>query len=146
MKTKERILHALIFEAIALTLLIILATLLPGQDALAMTGLAVTLSLIAMAWNYVYNLFFDRFFTGDRLKRTFKLRLAHGLGFEAGMIIASFPVIMWVTKMSFWTVLVLDFGAVIFFIIYAIAFNWAYDVLKHKYWTKASLASQSDAT
>ncbi len=145
MKTKERILHALLFEAIALTLLVILATMLPGQDASAMTGLAIALSVIAMAWNYVYNLIFDRFFTGDRLKRSLKLRLGHGLGFEAGMILASFPVIMWVTKMSFWTVLVLDFGAVIFFIIYAIAFNWAYDVLKHKYWTKASLVNQSDA-
>lgn len=145
MKTKERIFHALLFEAIALTLLVIIAMTVPGQNATAMTGLAVALSLIAMAWNYLYNLIFDRFFTGDRIKRSFKLRLAHGLGFEAGMIVASFPVIMWVTKMSFWTVLVLDIGAVIFFILYAMAFNWAYDVLKHKYWPKASLASQSDA-
>ena len=145
MKTKERIFHAALFEAIALILLISLASLLPGQDTAAMTGLAIALSLIAMSWNYVYNLIFDRFFKGDRIKRSFKLRLGHGLGFEAGMILASFPVIMWVTKMSFWTVFILDIGAVVFFIIYAITYNWAYDVIKHKYWPKQPLAPQSDA-
>ena len=136
MKTKERIFHALLFEALALILLISLASLLPGQETAAMTGLAISLSVIAMAWNYIYNLIFDRFCPGDRLKRSFKLRLGHGLGFEAGMILASFPVIMWVTKMSFWTVFVLDIGAVVFFIIYAIAYNWAYDVIKEKFWPK----------
>lgn len=145
MKTKERIFHALLFEAIALVLLVGLATMIPGQKASTMTGLAIGLSLIAMAWNYVYNLIFDRFFTGDRLKRSFKLRLGHGLGFEAGMIVVSFPVIMWITKMSFWTVLVVDIGAVIFFIIYAIAYNWAYDIIKDKYWPKQPLAQQGDA-
>ncbi|KZM40462.1 membrane protein [Marinomonas sp. SBI22] len=136
MKTKERIFHALLFEALALILLISLASLLPGQETSAMTGLAIALSVIAMAWNYIYNVIFDRFFPGDRLERSFKLRLGHGLGFEGGMILASFPVIMWVTKMSFWTVFMLDIGAVVFFIIYAIAYNWAYDVIKHKYWPK----------
>lgn len=145
MKTKERLFHALLFEAIALTLLITIAMMLPGQKALDMTGLAVALSLIAMAWNYAYNLMFDRFFTGERLKRSFKLRLGHGLGFEAGMIIASFPLIMWVTQLGFWAVFALDIGAVIFFIIYAIAYNWAYDIIKHKYWPTAPLTTQSDA-
>lgn len=145
MKTKERIFHALLFEAIALILLVALASLLPGQDTGAMTGLAVALSVIAMSWNYLYNLIFDRIFTGNRIDRSFKLRLAHGLGFEAGMIIASFPIIMWVTKMSFWTVLVLDIGAVVFFIVYAIAYNWAYDVIKDKYWPNQGLTSQGDA-
>ena len=47
--------------------------------------------------------------------------------------------------MSFWTVLVVDIGAVIFFIIYAIAYNWAYDIIKDKYWPKQPLAQQGDA-
>ena len=144
MKAKERIFHAALFEVIALILLISLATLLPGQDTSTMTGLAIGLSVIAMVWNYIYNLIFDRIFQGERIKRSFKLRIAHGLGFEVGMIAASFPLIMWVTKMGFWTVLALDLGAVVFFILYAIAYNWAYDVIKHKYWPKP-LTPQGDA-
>jgi len=127
---KERIFHAVLFEMIALVALTLLAVLATDQGAAAMTGLAVGLSLMAMAWNYVFNLGFDRVYGDDRLNRSLKMRIGHGLLFELGMVIFSFPLMMWILQKSFLTILALDIGAVLFFLVYAISFNWAYDVIK----------------
>ncbi|MBL4739650.1 MAG: PACE efflux transporter [Sneathiella sp.] len=137
MQTKERIFHMVLFEVIALSLLALLAVLFTGNDPLSMTGLAVSLSLIAMAWNFIYNIGFDHFAGADRIGRSLAKRIGHGAGFELGMIIFSFPVMMWMLKLDFWSVLMLDIGAVVFFFLYAIAFNWAYDVIRHNYGQRA---------
>ncbi len=135
MSVKERIFHSLLFEVIALFLLAGLAYLITQQDPLKMTGLAVTISLIAMAWNYLFNLGFDRVYGSDRLSRTLMMRIGHGIAFEIGMLVFSFPVIMWVLQLDFWTVLVLDFGAVLFFLVYAVIFNWVYDIVRARYFS-----------
>lgn len=135
MTHKERILHMVLFELVALILMATLATLITGNDASHMAGLALTLSLIAMGWNYIYNYGYDKVFGADRTTRTAKTRIFHGLGFELGMMMLSFPVLMWMLKLDFWTVLVMDIGIVIFFVLYAIGFNWAYDMIRQKVFT-----------
>ena len=112
-----------------------------GEDPLSMTGLAVSLSLIAMAWNYIFNVIFDHYFGSDRYKRGLSLRIGHGLGFELGMIILSFPVIMWTLKLDFLTVLIMDAGAALFFFIYAIIFNGLYDIARNRFMGKQSIVS-----
>jgi uncharacterized membrane protein len=132
MGSKERIFHAVLFELIALVALTLLAVATTDQEAGSMTLLAMILSLIAMAWNYVFNLGFDRVHPGDRLKRSLKVRITHGALFELGMVVFSFPVIMLILQKSFLTVLALDIGVVLFFFVYAIGFNWAYDVVRDR--------------
>lgn len=130
MTMKERIIHMILFEAIALAMFVPLAMLATGNGAGSMTALSVMLSLIAMVWNFIYNWGFDCCFSDDRLSRTFAMRLAHGAGFELGMIVTSFPIIMWMLNLDFLTVLLMDIGAVTFFFFYAIIFNWAYDLIR----------------
>ncbi|WP_022940587.1 PACE efflux transporter [Psychromonas hadalis] len=132
MDIKERILHSLIFEAIALGIMISVAISFTENGLKTMTGLALVLSLIAMCWNYIYNLFFDRVFGTNRIKRSFKMRLGHGLGFELGMIITTLPLIMWVMQVDLWTAFILDLGVVVFFLVYAIIYNWSYDVIRDR--------------
>ncbi|ABV38347.1 conserved hypothetical membrane protein [Shewanella sediminis HAW-EB3] len=132
MNTKERIFHSVLFEAIALVFVITAATVFTDAGAKSATGLAVGLSLIAMCWNYIYNLGFDRIFGYNRIERTFKMRIGHGLGFELGMIFATLPLMMWVLQLDFWTVFVMDIGVVIFFLVYAIVYNWCYDLLRER--------------
>lgn len=133
MTRTERVFHMVLFEALALVLLTVFAVIFTDENALAMGGLAITLSLIAMVWNYAYNLLFDNLFPGDRLARTKRLRLAHGAVFELGMILLSFPVIMWFLELDLMTVLIMDLGFVTFFFVYAIVFNWSYDVLRVRF-------------
>jgi len=127
MSHKERIFHSVLFEVVALLLMMVFAVLFIEGSMAAITGLAVGLSLMAMAWNYIFNIGFDKVFGNDRINRSFKLRLFHGLTFELGMLIVTLPLIMWVLNLSFLTALLMDIGFVLFFLFYAIAFNWAYD-------------------
>ncbi|WP_133407346.1 PACE efflux transporter [Parashewanella tropica] len=133
MTKKERIIHTVLFEAIALTLLTLGAIITTGKDAFSMGGLVVLLTVIAMFWNYGYNLAFDKVVPGNRLSRTKRTRLFHGIGFELGMVILTFPVIMWFLKTDFISVLIMDIGFVTFFFVYAIAFNWLYDIARNRF-------------
>ncbi len=130
-----------LFELVALVLMAGLATYIVGGGAVKMAGLAVSLSLIAMGWNYIYNYGYDKVFGADRSKRTKKTRILHGLGFELGLMLVSFPLLMWVLQLDFWTVLVMDIGIVIFFVLYAIAFNWAYDSIRAQLVARGKVAA-----
>ncbi len=133
MQVRERIFHMVLFELVALVLMAGLAILLLSEhDPFSLTGLAVSLSLIAMGWNYLFNLGFDRIFGDDRINRSLWMRIGHGIAFEAGLIVVTLPMMMWVLEVDFFTALMLDLGAILFFLIYAILFNWAYDLVRHK--------------
>ncbi|WP_019026551.1 PACE efflux transporter [Colwellia piezophila] len=132
MSTQERIFHSILFEVIALSLLIPLGSFFSDLDMSSVTGLAVVLSLTAMCWNYVYNLIFDKHFGTNRIERSFFMRMGHATVFELGLLIVTLPLIMWMFDMDFITALILDIGMIIFFIIYAIVYNWCYDITKHK--------------
>ncbi|MEZ8017383.1 PACE efflux transporter [Vibrio splendidus] len=136
MSHKERMLHMVLFELVALVLMAGLATYIVGGGAVKMAGLAVSLSLIAMGWNYVYNYGYDKIYGADR-----KTRILHGLGFELGLMLVSFPLLTWVLQLDFWTVLVMDIGIVIFFVLYAIAFNWAYDSVRDQLVAKGKVSA-----
>jgi uncharacterized membrane protein len=122
-----------LFELIALIFLTIGAIIITDNEAFSMGGLAILLSFIAMFWNYGYNVAFDKAVPGNRLDRSKNIRLLHGVGFESGMIVISFPVIMWFLKLDFFSVFMMDIGLVAFFFIYAIVFNWLYDISRYSF-------------
>ena len=128
-----------LFEVFALIMMAGLATYITGNGAGEMARLALAMSLIAMAWNYVYNYGYDKIFGADRTKRTKKTRVLHGLGFELGLMTVTLPVLMWVLKLNFLTVLIMDIGLVIFFVLYAIGFNWVYDSVRDYFVTQGKV-------
>lgn len=133
MSTHERIFHSLLFEIIALSLLIPFGSLLSNIEMTSMIGLAVGLSLTAMCWNYVYNLIFDKYFGTNRIDRSLTMRIGHAMAFELGLLIFTLPVIMWMLNMDFISALILDMGMIIFFLVFAITYNWCYDLAKHQF-------------
>lgn len=130
MSVLERVIHMILFEVFAICFLTIFALLLGDRGLGYSTLLAVILSSIAMAWNFSYNWWFDKVFGEDRLLRSFRMRFGHGLGFEIGVTILTFPVIMWFLQAGFWTVLLANLGLILFFFIYAVVFNWIYDLVR----------------
>lgn len=143
MSHKERLFHSILFEALALVLFVPLAMFVTQKGAALMAGISITLSLIAMVWNYVFNLGYDRLFGADRAARGIGERIAHGIGFEAGLIVFSIPVVMAALQEPFLTVLIMDLGAVLFFLVYAILFNWIYDKLRPRFIRKDLSCLQS---
>jgi uncharacterized membrane protein len=127
--TSDRIRHAVSFEVIGLALIIPLGSwiLHMPPDDVGVVGIGS--SVIAMAWNYAYNLAFDRVLLrlqGDTRKNTW-LRMLHAVLFEAGLLIILAPPIAFYLQVSLWEAVVIDIYVAAFFVIYAFVFNLAYD-------------------
>ncbi|MGI2259795.1 PACE efflux transporter [Shewanella sp. GXUN23E] len=144
MGTKERIFHAVLFEALALLLILPLTALITGQGAGTLALVGVALSLYTVAWNYGYNLWFDRICLQPRASRSLKLRMLHTLGFEGGLIFVTVPAVAWFLGISIWAALALEAGFLVFFFVYATLFNWAYDLLRHRYRLSIGARSETD--
>lgn len=127
MSTKERVFHAVVFELTALALLIPISILITGQGSGDLALVAAGLSILAVLWNYQYNILFDRLFGTNRSGRSAKIRLLHTTGFEGGLVFVSIPAIAWFLEITLWQALILDIGFLVFFFVYTIVFNWCYD-------------------
>jgi uncharacterized membrane protein len=66
-----------------------------GKSLATAGALAVTLSVIAMLWNMVYNALVDRYVQTERIHWKASARFVHGLGFEAGLVVWCLPVAAW---------------------------------------------------
>ena len=133
----ERIAHALAFEAIALFICAPLFSWLMGTTMAAMGALTLAVSAIAAVWNVVYNAGFDRLQRRLGFKRSFKVRLLHTFGFEAGLVLAAVPLAAVWLGISLWQALLLDAGLLLFFVPYTLVFNWGYDVLRARWVQRA---------
>lgn len=130
MKTKERVFHAIIFELIALAILIPAAAMFSNKDASSLMVVGVGLSLYAVVWNYFYNIWFDKQFGSERATRSLLLRIGHTAGFEFGIIFITVPMIAWFLSISLGAALLMEAAFLIFFFFYAIVFNWCYDKIR----------------
>jgi len=82
-----------------------------------------------MLWNYVYNLGFDHAMqrlTGGTAKTT-RIRVAHAVLFELGLLMIMLPLVAWYLQISIWQALVMDIALALFYMGYAFVFNWGYD-------------------
>lgn len=127
MTNKERIFHAVTFEAIALALIIPGAALATGNAAGDLAIVGVALSLFTVVWNYVFNVMFDRIFGSNRAERSLGTRVGHSIAFEGGLIFVTVPTIAWYLDMSILNALALEAGFLVFFFFYTMLFNWGYD-------------------
>jgi len=129
--TRDRIRHALSFEAIALAIVTPLAAAvfaIPLADSGVVT---VVSAVVATTWNYVYNLLFDKALLrlrGD-VRKTVPLRIVHSVLFELGLLVALLPFFAWYLGISLPRAFVMDISFSAFFLVYAFVFNWAYDVI-----------------
>ncbi|MDQ0315865.1 PACE efflux transporter [Amorphus orientalis] len=127
----DRIRHTLSFEIIGLALVTPLGTLVIDKPLVDIGAVALGSSVVATAWNYIYNLGFDTALLrlrGDP-RKTVPLRVVHALLFEAGLLLILLPLIAWYLGISLWQALVMDLFFVAFYIVYAFIFNWLYDLV-----------------
>ncbi|MCA2013116.1 PACE efflux transporter [Cereibacter sphaeroides] len=127
----DRLRHALSFELIALLLVVPLGAFAFGMPLEDIGVVSVVSATLATLWNLLYNWLFDlalRRTTGTTLKSP-RLRLLHAVLFEGGLLIVLMPFIAWYLGVSLWHALVMDLSFALFYMAYALAFNWAYDRL-----------------
>ncbi|SOE51418.1 hypothetical protein ANDA3_3426 [plant metagenome] len=130
----ERVLHAALFEIMAVALCAPTLAWLMGKPLLSMGILTGAISLVAMAWNMIYNAAFERVERARGWVRNTGLRVAHALGFEAGLILAIVPMAAWWLSISLWEAFLLDIGLLLFFLPYTYLYNLGYDRARAAYW------------
>ncbi|PJG82477.1 PACE efflux transporter [Caviibacterium pharyngocola] len=133
MQFKERIFHAVLFEVLAVLLTTIGMAIFTKHETSAIFGTIVAISLTAVVWNFVFNYFFDKVFTGAREKRSIKLRTAHTVIFELGLLIFTIPLVAYLLNVDWWTAFVMDIGMTLFIMVYTFVFNWCYDHLRLRF-------------
>ena len=127
----DRMRQILMFEIGGLVLITPLFIWLSGVSPLDSLGLMAAIALLAAVWNALYNTSFD--WVEGRLtgrtsdRRPVLLRIAHAVGFEGGLLIASLPVVMAWTGMGWLQALVADIGLAAAYVVYAYVFNLGYD-------------------
>ncbi len=124
----RRVLQAVLYEAVAIAFVGPVLSFAFDAPPTSTFGLAVVLSSIALAWNYVFNTLFERWESRQAVRdRSWARRLAHGLGFEGGLTVILVPVMAFWLDTSFLTAFVVNLGLLAFFFVYAIVFTWAFD-------------------
>ena len=126
--TTRRVLQAVLYEVIAIAAVGPVLGLAFDKPQASTFGLAVVLSTIALTWNYAFNWIFERWESRQTVRgRSFARRLAHGAGFEGGLVFILLPVMSWWLDISVGAALVANLALLVFFFLYAIAFTWAFD-------------------
>ncbi|MES2631494.1 MAG: PACE efflux transporter [Pseudomonadota bacterium] len=126
--TTRRVLQACLYEVIAIAVVGPALSLAFDKQHASTFGLAVVLSTIALTWNYAFNWMFERWEARQTVRgRSFARRLAHGAGFEGGLVIILMPVMSLWLEISMVEAFVANLGLLLFFFFYAIAFTWAFD-------------------
>lgn len=128
----ERFFHSVLFEIGAMSIGAA-AVLLAGDFSLeAAAGTGITMSVMAMALNFVFNYVFDKFATGKREERSLKLRILHTVCFECTLLIFTIPVVAYLLELSLWHAFLADIGLSLTIMVYALFFNWGYDIIRAK--------------
>lgn len=126
---RRKIAQALLYELVAILFVSPMIAWWFGESMVYSGTLAILLSLIAMAWNVLFNALFERWEACQaRRTRNLRRRLLHAAGFEGGLAIILVPVMAWWLDIDALTALLADLGLLVFFFFYAFVFQWAFDL------------------
>ena len=124
----RRILQAILYEVFAIAFVGPVLSVAFDKPPASTLGLAFVLSSIALGWNYVFNAIFERWESRQTVRgRSFFRRLAHGIGFEGGLVVILVPVMALWLDISAFNAFLANLGLLAFFFVYAVAFTWAFD-------------------
>lgn len=127
----DRLRHTVLFEAIALALVATVGSWITGHSIVDFGTLGLMFSGIAMGWNMLFNWLFDhweaRYRPGRR--RDFLLRAIHATLFELVLLFVGIFLISWWLNVGYAEAFLMDISLSAFFVVYAFAFNWTYDVV-----------------
>jgi len=126
---RDRVRHALMFEAVALSIFIPGSAVLFDQPLEHMGFIGLASATIATFWNFIFNVGFDRAMLRLRgsLHKTVAIRLLHTFLFELGLVFMLIPMIAWYLEIGLWPALLMDLAIVAYYLVYAFFFNIAYD-------------------
>lgn len=124
----RKILQAALYEVIAIILVVPLIMFLFDQSIGVSGLLGISISLIAVSWNYLFNTIFEYWEARQSRKgRTIYRRIFHAIGFEGGLTVFTVPLIAYWVDISLKAALIANIGLLVFFFFYAVVFHWCFD-------------------
>lgn len=127
---KRRIIYVSSYEIIGMVISSVGLALLAG-DSVEHTGpLSVMITTIAVTWNFIYNILYEKWEARQENKsRTVKRRIGHAIGFQITLVMFLIPLIAWWMDISLVAAFWLDVAFIIIIPIYTFIFNWTFDKL-----------------
>lgn len=127
---KRRVIQAISYEIILLSLFIPIVTLVFKQAIMDSAALGMSLTILALLWNMIFNYGFEKWEVRQGwYTRGLKQRLLHALGFEGGLLVLGVPVIAYFLEISLLEAIIADIGFTIVIMVYTFIFQWAFDRL-----------------
>lgn len=128
----ERVMHAIVFEVFA-NILVFIILMAVASAAPAQSGvLTLVSSTVAMAWNYLFNLLFDIAQQRIGFRKSLLVRSLHAILFEAGLLLVLVPFAAWWLEVTLLAAIQLELGLVLFFLVYTLLFNLAWDLVRDR--------------
>ncbi|MCP4117009.1 MAG: PACE efflux transporter [Desulfobacteraceae bacterium] len=129
---RGRVMHTLLFELVLLGICTPVIALVFNRSFSHTGMLSIGMSATAMVCNGLYNYGFDRaliYLKHPLYPRSFRLRCFHSVLFEILLMVFTLPMIMLWMEVSFIHALTLDISFAVFVPVYALGFNWIYDLM-----------------
>jgi uncharacterized membrane protein len=124
----RRVVQAVLYEAIAWMFVTPVVAWVFAHPPMSAFVLSAIMSLVAMVWNYLFNVAFERWEAKQEAQgRSLRRRIFHGAAFEGGLALLLIPIMAVWLKVSFFEAFYADLGIIAFFFIYTITFTWAFD-------------------
>lgn len=124
----RRLTYVALFELIAIFFSLLLLSGMSDGNVASSLPVAVTASVVAVVWNYIYNTLFERWERKNNIqKRTLLIRIVHTTLFEAMFIILIVPFFMWFYNVGIVKAFMMEVGLLTFFFVYAFVFTWLFD-------------------
>jgi uncharacterized membrane protein len=124
----RKIFQASFYEMTTIVIETVAFSALFNQPAKSSGLLSIAISILAIAWNILFNTIFERWEAKQRdHQRTLKRRIVHTLGFEGGLTIILVPTLAIWLKISLWEAFITDIALLIFFLFYSFVFQWLFE-------------------
>ena len=125
---KRKLVYVSLFEVFGMTFSALGLALLSGTSPSSTGPLAVVITSIAVAWNFIYTTLVERWESRQPSRTsTVKRRIAHAVGFQLTLIVFLIPLIAGWMGISLWAAFLLDLALILFIPCYPFAFNWLCD-------------------
>ena len=127
---KRRIVYVTLFEGIAILITGTSFASLSGSGMNRAGAAAVLSSLVAVGWNFAYNLLFERWEARQTKRgRSVARRIAHAVGFEGGLVVLLVPMIALTLQVTLIEAFAMDIGLSVFFLVYNYIYNLIFDAV-----------------
>ena len=130
--SKRRWIHALSYEVILLVIIALGLSYMFEMPMQVTGGLGIAMAVTSVLWNMLFNHYFEKFEAKHQLRRTFKIRVLHAIGFEGGLMLATIPMVAYALEKSMMQAFLIDLLMTLSILLYTFIFQYCYDHVEAK--------------